>query len=234
MVEGETRIMTETSFLIEAHVLESAKEAARKKIISVTRSRYLSHGFSRYGPVITKEGREYSPNPEHLDVEVDRLRGVLTHGLLSHNEAKRLGIRYSRNWGDQKNEDYVSLIAAKRPSGYMRAITTAAQAALGYDGELPESAGVAFAIIVNKSVEIADDDPLVFDGVFVKDKIATSQFIGIVADIVNPGERAQDAVDTMLAVYNNTPELALPFYTIDGDLFWPDQIGYKELENRIY
>lgn len=205
---------------IPTHVLEMATESALRRDEGRFKApKILTHAFARFNPNVLQDHKKRSQyehnNPRYEDVDptVDRLTGILQYGIVSAHFARRAGLKISRNWNDPANKETISLALYPDTAIEYAHFATPQQ--------------TIFAILINKKFKKEFTDWEAEDSLMVKRRIAPRHFSGLVVD--EPyGPSLDEAVSTMLTVYQRKPDLALPVYNKEKDMYWPiDRTGLK-------
>lgn len=211
------------SELISAQIEQVARDKIRLIDVPTKGHEYFTHGFARFGPWETKEDSVIAPGLEDIHPEIDRLRLIFRHGLLSPSYAKTIGVQVSRNWSDPNNDEHISLVSPY--TGIGKAISFARTAAIGeYSFFARTPPGSFFMVFIDPTIETHGNDSC--ESCYLRKNIVTqNHFLGIGGYQIeyNP-EIVVEILRVMLEEYRETPELVIPIYDVthnSPDLLWP-------------
>lgn len=228
---------------------EKAQKVAIDKVTDIHNDLLLKHSFLRFGVPIFE--RNISTQGKIIYQDEDRLYSILNEGLISENFAKRIGRNLIRNWGDYANKSGVSL--TNEHVGMDVSFHIVVSPAIRHISALREYYNInlenvrvedLFIILVeNKPYYNRSDfqklaknrvSPRFFKGIVILDQrlpfIYFDQDQSIIFNDTTAETAVDIAVETMLSVNLQKPNLCVPVYGLSGALYWPRQMSYEEVQ----
>lgn len=233
---------------IDTYYLGEAERVARSKITPIPRVPLYKHGFVRFGPnreILDGVRELYTPREGDVDDSIDRLKGVLDTGILSVEEARKLGCKISKNWLDPNNNKAVSVVW---PSGSIGTAFHFAIEGFRPTDQVRMRLDTLYAVLIEKSPDFE-----VLQGgmhpieVLIGNKVEKGMFRGMVlpecpdqllhsdkilSPIASIESRVAEVVDLMFKSNLGQPGNCFPVYgwkVDDGlpNLYWPMVNWYK-------
>lgn len=186
---------------------------------------FYAHGFARQGPGSLKKGSGLDVDISDTDPTLDRLPNILKYGILSAKYARRIGLPFSRNFGNKRNDLGVSLI------DYSRTPLNDAfdHAENGYNfaryetGRLDSLYAVAIRPFFPLQYGNARDSIFGYAS-FRRVRVAPRHFLALSTskEVSNVNSATVDEVVAMMKrIYEEKPELTVPFVDRYARLLWP-------------
>lgn len=210
-------------------MIEAAERAALAKYNELStlyeEGDFYSHGFARSGPISLKEGTGLDVDPEDTDPTLDRLPSILKYGLISADYARRIGLRFSRNFGNRHNNRGISIVDySRRPL-----VDAFDRAENGYNFETYETGTVdnLYAVAIRAFFPLQHGqrrDSLFGYASYRSVRVAPRHFLALsthkTVEQVQP-EALEEVVGIMRKVYADKPALAVPYVDRNAKLLWP-------------
>lgn len=225
-------------------VVEGPEGVAMSKVVDILRTPLLKHSFVRFGPS-SIEGKELSlslfrPNQKDADPTVDRLKGIFKVGLVSAGFAEKIGIKVSRNWGDQQNQTGVSLSSSFDPLA--TALGFGMFAGIGRDRKVQIARDNIFIILIDPNLKVESEKgghserrkyriaQRFFQGIVIVDEKVDEPIDFTRASVE---ETVDEVIRVMRDVYGGKNNLYAPIYGMSGALLWPRKMSYQELQEYL-
>ena len=220
--------------------IEMAQEAAINKVVDIhTEPLLFKHGFIRLGDIHNNNGLTNLP--------VDRLRGILLHGLVAESFARKKGILFSRNWVDPVNKTSISLsnTDVTLEKSFETAILSATHdLKYNFNRIVIPRENLCVILVENKPYakrnpveELAKNrvGPQLFKGIVVLDQILSSIRFSECVDLKSTTvqETVDIVVSEMTSINRDRPNFCIPVYGLSGSLYWPWQKSYQEVQNFV-
>jgi hypothetical protein len=235
--------------------MKVAEQAAMEKVIDIHQAKALKHSFVTSCPPAFKatfnDTRRITPSSE------DTLRQILHVGLIAENFAKKARIPIKRNFKDPANETNVSLSdsGVSLTESFRISVIAILYNALthghGYPydySEIPRE-NVYIILVENKPYANAKKkpeerlaknrvSPKFFKGIVFIDGAREEQLSRTLHDGIDfKSATTQETVDIitkkMLPIYRERPNLCIPVYGLSGDLYWPKEMSYQEVQELV-
>lgn len=235
---------------------QDAEKTALKKVTDIYNTPLYKHAFNRNPVDYDLDETGLLPKKHTINTSVDRLKGIITSGLVSDTAADSMGQSISKNYSDPNNNEHVSLhhpdnVKVDEAFGSALPPFDALKRAVIERQPLQmPTAKEVFVVLVNAGVtpsdfmngkrgisvnEVLKEDqihPEDFEGIVIIDKPLNNSSTGtqFYDDELHPEELATEIAELQRNAYGADTAKYFPVYGNSGDLYWPKKMSYEEIQ----